>query len=181
MDALAFFGLRYDAVRGMYADMLGTPGEARVRARPHGLNSIAWLAWHAARVEDIAINRFAADRPQVLLSQDWNARLGVDRIDTGPGMTAAEVDDLSVRIDIAALGGYLEAVAVATKEFAAGLSPADLDTVVEPERVRAVIAEEGILPPAGGGWANSGRAGILARGTCSRPCCCTPTATCSTA
>lgn len=74
----------------------------------------------------------------------------MDRIDTGPGVTSAEVDDLSARIDIAALGGYLEAVAAATREFAAGLSPADLDAVVEPERVRAVITEEGILPPAGG-------------------------------
>jgi hypothetical protein len=151
MDALGMFGLRYDAVHDGYADMIGKLDDGQVRARPHGLNSIAWLAWHAARVEDVAINRFVADRPQVLLAQDWNARLGLARIDTGPGMTTADVDDLGARIDLAALRGYLQAVAAATKEVAAGLAPGDLDVVVQPEHVRAVVAGEGILLPAGAG------------------------------
>lgn len=163
MDALEFFGLRYDAVHGEYVETIGELNEGQVRARPHGLNSIAWLAWHAARVEDVAINRFAADRPQVLLAQGWHGRLGIDRLDTGPGMTSQDVDDLSARIDLAALRGYLEAVAAATKEFAAGLAPADLDVVVEPEHVRAVAAEEGILLPAGA-WAGEFWAGGHPRG-----------------
>lgn len=155
MDALGLFGLRYDAVHGGYADLIGGLDETRLRARPHGLNSIAWLAWRVARVEDVAANRFVADRSQVLLAQGWSDRLGIGRIDAGPGMTADEVDDLGARIDLAALRGYLDAVAAATREVASGLTPDVLDTVVEPTHVRAIVAAEGVLPPAGVGefWA----------------------------
>ena len=67
MNALQFFLLRYHAVHGGFVDDLfaGLTDE-QARARPHGLNSIAWLVWHATRVEDAAVNRFVADRPQVL-------------------------------------------------------------------------------------------------------------------
>ena len=51
-------------------DLLDALSDEQIRARPHGLNSIAWLLWHGARVEGVAVNRFVADRPQVLLAGD---------------------------------------------------------------------------------------------------------------
>ncbi|MBA3416614.1 MAG: DinB family protein [Chloroflexia bacterium] len=160
MDALQLFGLRYDAVHaGFVDDILDRLSDEQARAQPHGLNSVAWLLWHVARVEDVAVNRFVADRPQVLLTGGWNGRLGIDRADVGAGMTSAEVDDLSRRIDLTALRDYWAAVARATGEVANGLGPADLDAVVDPAHIRRVVRDERVLVPAGGwvgdSWASS--------------------------
>lgn len=152
MDALQLFGLRYNAIhREFVDDILDDLSEAQVRARPHGLNSIAWLLWHTARIEDVGVNRLAADRPQILAAGDWTARLGIARADVGVAMTADEVEALSRRIDLAALRGYWDAVASATAAVAGTLTAADLDTPVAPGRVRSVIAAEGVVVP-GGEW-----------------------------
>ena len=110
MDAVDFFLLRYETLkRTLLDDLLAPLTEAQVRGRPHaGVNTIAWLMWHAARVEDVGVNRFVVDGTQVLDS-GWLARLAVERRDVGTGMTDAEVDALSARIDLSALRGYWEA------------------------------------------------------------------------
>ena len=74
-------------------------------------NSIAWLVWHLARVQDAAVSRFVDDRPQVLEEGRWNQAMRLDRRDVGSGMTSEEVDALSAAIDITALRGYHRAVA----------------------------------------------------------------------
>ncbi|MCA8959361.1 MAG: DUF664 domain-containing protein [Planctomycetes bacterium] len=40
--------------------------DARLRMRPHGLNSIAWLFWHLARVEDSCVATVVFGETQVL-------------------------------------------------------------------------------------------------------------------
>ena len=76
MDALSFLLLRYgDLHRGLVDDLLSRLSEAQVRGRPHpGVNTVAWLLWHTARVEDVGVNRFLADRPQVF-DEKWLDRL----------------------------------------------------------------------------------------------------------
>ena len=115
MDAIGFFLSRYgDLHAGLVDGLLGKLPEAHLRARPHpGVNTVAWLLWHAARIEDVAVNRFLADRPQVL-DDGWLERLGVARRDVGTGMSDAEVDELSARIDLQALRGYWDAVSART-------------------------------------------------------------------
>src|SRR5713226_3140283 len=98
MDAIAFFLSRYGDLHGGLVDGLFSKlSEAQLRGRPHpGVNTVAWLLWHSARIEDVALNRFLADRPQVLA--EWIGRLAVPRRDVGTGMTDAHVQDLSARI-----------------------------------------------------------------------------------
>jgi hypothetical protein len=150
MDALELFMLRYDAIHGGFVDELfkGLTDE-QARRRPRGINSIVWLVWHFARVQDAVVNRFVADRPQVLVEGDWNRRMRSDRRDVGSGMTGDEVEALSAGIDVSALRGYQEAVAARTKAIAGGLPPGAWAEVVPPERVRHVVAEEALLVDAG--------------------------------
>src|SRR5207247_1525772 len=110
MDAVGFFLTRYAEVhKGLVDGLFGSLSEAQLRARPHpGVNTVAWLLWHSARIEDVALNRFLSDRQQVL--GDWLERLEVPRRDVGTGMSDAEVDELSTRLDLEALRGYLAAV-----------------------------------------------------------------------
>jgi hypothetical protein len=150
MDALGLFRQRYDAIHGGSVDALFQGlTDAQVRQRPHGLNSVAWLVWHATRVEDAAVNRFVADRPQVFEEGDWRPRLAIERRDVGPGMTGDDVEALSTRIDVPALQGYARAVADRTRAIADTLLPEAWAEVVPPERIRRVVLDEGLLVDAG--------------------------------
>lgn len=146
MDAIDFFLLRYtDLHQRIPDDLLAKLPETQLRGRPHaGVNTVAWLLWHTARIEDVGVNRFVTDLPQVL-DDGWGERLAVARRDVGTGMNDAEVDDLSARIDLHALRGYWEAVTRRTLEVAASLRGAALETVVPAERVRDVAFSEGAV------------------------------------
>jgi len=151
MDAVGFFLTRYGEVHvGLVDGLFGSLSEAQMRTRPHpGVNTVAWLLWHSARIEDVAVNRFLADRRQVL--EEWLAGLVVPRRDVGTGMSDAEVDELSARIDLRALRGYWDAVTARTLAVVETLRSADLDAPVPAERVRSVVLSEGVVAP-GAEW-----------------------------
>jgi hypothetical protein len=146
MDALQFFWLRYPQPHAPDRPERRLV-EADVRARPAGLNSVAWLVWHTARIEDVCVNRFVVDQRQVLDDGDWAARMGVPRRDIGVGMTSPEVDDLSARVDVPALWGYWDAVGAQTTRALGGLLSEHLDLPIDREHLRRVVAEESILRP----------------------------------
>ena len=152
MDALDFFLVRYDQTHRVLTDpAIKQLDDGQWRRRPHpGVNTVAWLLWHMARVEDVGVNRFAADRPQVL-EDGWLTRLGVGRRDVGTGMSDAEVDDFSARVDLEGLRGYWDAVCRRTPDVVASLRGADLDAVVPRERVERVAADEAAVAP-GAEW-----------------------------
>jgi hypothetical protein len=152
MDAIAFFLSRYgDLHAGLVDGLLAKLPEAQVRARPHpGVNTVAWLLWHSARIEDVAVNRFLADRPQVL-DEGWLERLRVVRRDVGTGMSDAEVNELSGRVDLQALRGYWDATSARTLALVETLRGSDLEATVPGERVRSVVLSEGVVAP-GAEW-----------------------------
>src|SRR5262245_61852873 len=151
MDAIGFFLTRYsDLHRGLVEGLLSGLPEAQLRSRPQpGVNTIVWLLWHSARIEDLCVNRFLADRPQVL--DEWHERLGAGRRDVGTGMSDAEVDALSAGIDLEALRGYWNAVSGRTLGLAESFRGSDLDAVVPAERVTGVVRAEGAVAP-GAEW-----------------------------
>jgi hypothetical protein len=151
VDAVGFFLTRYGEVHtGLVGGLFGGLSEAQLRARPHpGVNTVAWLLWHSARIEDVALNRFLTDRPQVL--EEWLGRLAVPRRDVGTGMSDAEVDELSARIDLHALRGYWDAVTARTLAAVETLRGSDLEALVAGGRVRSVVLSEGVVAP-GAEW-----------------------------
>ena len=146
MDALEFFMVRYGQIHHVLTDpAIARLTENQLRTRPHpGANTIVWLLWHMARVEDVGVNRFVVDRPQVL-DEGWATRLSIKRRDVGTGMTDAEVDELSARVDLGALRGYWDAVTLRTPQVVASLRGADLGAVVPEDRVRRVALDEGAV------------------------------------
>jgi len=152
MDATDFMRVRYAQIHHVLTDpAIAWLGDAQLRGRPHrGANTVAWLVWHTARVEDVGVNRFVVDRPQVL-EDGWLKRLGVERRDVGTGMNDAEVDELSARIDLDALRGYWDAVTRRTPEVIASVRGSDLEAVVPEDRVRRVALSEGAVAP-GAEW-----------------------------
>jgi DinB superfamily len=153
MDALDFFLIRYQEFHGPFVDDLTaglTPAQVRGRPRP-GVNPIAWTIWHSARIEDVGVNSFVADRPQAMHAGGWLDRLQTAREDVGTGMTDGEVDALCAAIDLDALRGYWDAVSRATLAVVDGLRGQALDDVVPADRVRRVAKELGAVG-ANAGW-----------------------------
>lgn len=118
------------------------------RLRPHGLNSLAWIMWHIARFEDVAVNVMVAGRVQVLQEEGWADRLGVRRVDAGTEMTPEDVDDFSRRADIPGIREYRAAVGTRTRRFAATLGPGDLDSIPPAERLERVRVDGVFIPEA---------------------------------
>ena len=94
-------------------------------------NTIAWLVWHLARVQDDHVADVAGHE-QVWVDQGWAARFGLPdgTRETGFGHGPDQVR--SVRPDDAAtLVAYLDAVTERTRRFLDGTSAEDLDRVVD--------------------------------------------------
>lgn len=146
MDIQRRFFERYDPLYEFYlAYFWERVSPEQMRERPHAkVNSIAWNLWHMARTEDAGVNRFVVDGVQVLDEEPWMARMNVPWRHHGSEMTLAEVDELSQRIDLAALRAYMEAVEVRTREIVPTLDVAELDGVMEEARVRQIVIDEGL-------------------------------------
>ncbi len=153
MDVSQLFLQRYDALYNFWlADVWKSVPEDLMRQRPHpGVNSIAWNVWHLTRVEDAGLNRFVTDRPQVLDEDQWLQRMNIPWRHHGSGMTFAEVDELDQRIDVPALRAYSSAVQARTRDIVSQLDPGRLDAVMEVERLRLILFDEGLAHPQSAG------------------------------
>ncbi len=99
--------------------------------RPVGTgNSIAWLIWHLARVEDAQVAS-AAGLDQVWTSQDFAGRFGLPLTgrDTGYGHSTHQVDAVQARPEL--LLEYYDAVHRQTRNFLETLTDEDLDRIVD--------------------------------------------------
>jgi Protein of unknown function (DUF664) len=93
-------------------------------------NTIAWLIWHSARVQDVQVCDIAKSE-QVWIRDGWVDRFGLDlaRDDTGYGHSAEDVRKVQASVEL--LAGYYHAVHDMTLEFVGTLSDADLERVVD--------------------------------------------------
>ena len=93
-------------------------------------NSIGWLIWHSARVQDIQVCDIAKTA-DVWTRDRWVDRFGLDlpRDDTGYGHSADAV--VKVRASAELLAGYYHAVHDMTLEFVETLTDADLERIVD--------------------------------------------------
>lgn len=103
---------------------------ANYRATPSA-NSIAWLLWHSARVQDVQLADVAGVE-QVWLRDGWVDRFGLDlpRNDTGYGHSPEQVAKVKAPADL--LSGYYHAVHKLTLEYVAGVTADELERVVDP-------------------------------------------------
>ncbi|BBY63281.1 mycothiol transferase [Mycolicibacterium helvum] len=93
-------------------------------------NSIAWLIWHSARVQDAQLADIAGT-DQVWFSGGWVDQFGLDlpRDAHGYGHTPDDVGKVRVPADL--LAGYYHAVHKATLEYIASVTTDELARVVD--------------------------------------------------
>jgi hypothetical protein len=106
-----------------------TDEQANYRPSPSA-NSIAWLIWHSARVQDLQLAPIAGFE-QVWTAGGWVDRFGLDlpRNDSGYGHGPAEVSKVHASADL--LAGYYHALHEATLTFVATVTGADLEKIVD--------------------------------------------------
>ena len=122
----------FDNVRSAVHRAVDGASGATLAYRPDGeSNSVAWLVWHLARVQDDHVADVAGTE-QAWTAEGWVGRFGLpfDASETGYG---AEPDDVAALGGATAelLTGYYDAVHRRTLDFVSGLSDDDLDRVVD--------------------------------------------------
>lgn len=105
--------------------------EDEMRWRPDAeANSIAFIVWHAARVEDRLIQRFARGVQEVWKRDGWHARMGLPIDHHGVNYTLEQLDAFPP-IAKDALKAYIDAVREETLAYLRGLDDGDFDAVIE--------------------------------------------------
>ena len=119
--------------------------DEQIRACPcPGKNSIAWLLWHAARIEDITMNALVLEQPQTLDSGGWAPRLGPLLRDVGSGMSQAGVTRFSAQVLVQALKDYRAAVGASTINGIPRLAAAQMKEIVTAARVQLLVEDGSI-------------------------------------
>ena len=93
-------------------------------------NSISWLLWHLARIQDDHVAEVART-DQVWTAQGWAERFALpfDPGATGYGHGSQDVAAVKATADL--LAGYYDAVYNVTIEYVRGLTDGDLDRIVD--------------------------------------------------
>ena len=132
MDTAALLLDIYGRVPPLVAEAVeGLDAEQLRRSPAPGTNSIGWLVWHLARVQDHHVAELL-DTDQIWPTDAWAARFGLepDPSNTGYGHDADEV--AAVRPESAdALLEYLDAVDARTRHMLETVTPDDLDRIVD--------------------------------------------------
>ena len=109
----------------------GLDAEELHRVPEPGANSIGWLVWHLARVQDHHVSELLGT-DQIWVTGDWAARCGLDADPANTGYGHSEADVQSVQPDgPGVLLGYLGEVTARTTSMLEELGSADLDRVVD--------------------------------------------------
>jgi hypothetical protein len=124
--------------------LAGLPDDQLRHQPAQGMNSIAWLLWHIARIEDVTMNLLVANRSQVLNEDHWLDRLHITRGDVGTSMSDAEVSSISEKVDIPSLRSYRMAVGRRTREIVRALPVQEWQKRVDPTSIQRLLAQDAL-------------------------------------
>lgn len=105
--------------------------------------TIAWVLWHIARIEDLTVNMLIANKKQ-LFNEGWKKRLNVSVTDTGNAMSDDEIMELSRNINVDELLRYRKEVAKSTREVVMNLKASDMKREVLPGALADILAVGGV-------------------------------------
>jgi len=97
--------------------------------QPGAANSIAFLMLHIARSEDINITMRLQGKPQVWASGKWYEKYHLPADETTFGWTEEKLATFKYP-DLKDMLAYAEAVHAETKKYLAGLTPQELERIV---------------------------------------------------
>lgn len=121
----------FDRVRSVaHAAVDGLSEEELAYRADDAANTIAWLVWHLARVQDDHVAGVAGTK-QAWTEDGWAGRFDLPFGDEAIGYGQKSHEVAEVRAGAELLTGYLDAVHQRTVDFVSGLRDADFDRVVD--------------------------------------------------
>lgn len=141
MDVIPYIKGQHKGIRFFYETAVRNVLSAeQMKERPGGVgNSIAWLIWHVARTEDMIVNSIIRGRPQILIEESWDQKLGIDATHIGTGLGDEEVAEFTAKLDPVAADDYWRTVAESTYEWLRTLEASDLDVIPDFETALSTI------------------------------------------
>jgi hypothetical protein len=129
MDLRTWITDEHDAVLARFEQSVASavPLERWRDAGGPGGSSIAWLAFHTAYHEDIAVNAVLGGVAPVI--DEWRDGLGIGGVPADSGLGEAEQPALTDELDVERLVAYLHAVHARTAEWLTDVDLAALEAV----------------------------------------------------
>lgn len=109
-----------------------------------GANTITWLLWHSARVQDAQLSEIAGTE-QVWLRDGWHERFGLDLPEDSHGYGHTPEQVAKVRAPADLLSGYYRAVHAMTLAYVASVTAEDLAAIVDRRWTPPVTASARIV------------------------------------
>ena len=106
--------------------VLGRVPRERRDERPDDSSSIAWLLWHLARHQDVAVHAVVRGGDDVLHAGGWSDRIGASGFAPGTGLSEGDDRAAAAALDVEALDAYVDAVWDATSAWLGSRPSADL-------------------------------------------------------
>ena len=127
--------------------------------------TIAWVLWHIARIEDLTMGILVGGRNQ-LFDDGWKQRMNSSITDTGNALSDDEIMDLSRRINISELLHYRNEVGIRTRNIVKSLTSTDMRTKVPLSGLDKILLEGGVTKQEDSVWlldfwGKKDKAGIL--------------------
>ncbi len=139
--------------------------EDQIKKIPKNIDhSIAWIVWHMARIEDIAMNILVAGTQQIFTKDRWMDRLNIKNRDSGNEMEITNVKIFSDQVNVNELRSYRVAVGCKTREVVRHLTPTQLKEKVDPKRIQQVKDQGALVEAAhviAKYWSRRNIAGLL--------------------
>lgn len=134
MDIIPFLTANFEDTRKRTVDGVKDCTDGQLCWRPHPeANPIGFLLWHIFRVEDMWINRFTLQRPEVWQAHRWFEKFHMPEQDTGFSYTLEQMASFEIP-PLADLLAYQQEVREHTLAYLKGLKPAQLDSVPRADR-----------------------------------------------
>lgn len=151
----------FGRIRELVHRVVGSASEEQLTYRPDpDANSIAWLVWHLTRVMDDHVSELAGTE------QDWTAAGWVDRFgfpfdptETGYGHSSEKVGQVQASGDL--LVGYHDTVQDSSISYIRGVTPQELDRIIDRRWDPPVSAGVRLVSVIGDGMQHIGQAAYV--------------------
>ncbi len=105
--------------------------------------TIAWVLWHIARIEDLTMNILIADKEQIF-EAEWKKQINAPICDTGNALTDDEIMELSLQLNMEKLIEYRNAVGARTRDIVKSLSADDMKRKVSAQGLETIKLAGGV-------------------------------------
>ena len=113
--------------------------------------TIAWVVWHIARIEDLTMGILAAGGDQIF-DETWRQKIKSPITDRGFALTDAEIMDLSRQIDTQELLNYRRVVGDRTREMISQFTIDDMKRHVKESDLSKIYEEGGVTSQKDSFW-----------------------------